>query len=139
MSISNSILYGLLFLTLTPGFIITMYPGNKGFFFSSETNYYSIILHTLLLAYIIVSFQKSSTGSWDDRLKIEDKDIMPINAIILFVLLTPGLLLTLPSKDGEFFLSGNTNRIAIVVHTIIFIIMFTLLVNLLSNKKNNTK
>jgi hypothetical protein len=135
MNISNTIIYGLLFLTLTPGFIITLYPGNKGFFFSSETNYYSIILHTFLLAFILVYNQKLSQGTITDRTKIEEKDIIPITAILLFVLLTPGLLLTVPAKNGEFFLSGNTNRIAIVVHSVIFIIMFVSLVNLLSKKK----
>lgn len=134
MNISNSILYGLLFLTLSPGLIITLYPGNKGFFFSSETNYYSIIIHTFLLALIIVSNQKSTKGSLNDRTKIVERDIIPITAILLFVLLTPGLLLTIPAKDGQYFLSGNTNRIAIVIHTIIFIVMFILLVNFLSKK-----
>jgi hypothetical protein len=134
MNISNSLFYGLLFLTLSPGLIITLYPGNKGFFFSSETNYYSIIIHTFLLALIIVSNQKSTKGSLNDRTKIEEKDIIPITAIILFVLLTPGLLLTIPAKDGQFFLSGNTNRIAIIVHTVIFIAIFVLLVNFLIKK-----
>jgi len=134
MNISNSILYGLLFLTLSPGLIVTLYPGNKGFFFSSQTNYYSIIIHTFLLAFIIVSNQKSTKGTLNDRTKIEDKDIIPITAILLFVILTPGLILTLPHNDGPLFLSGNTNRIAIIVHTIIFIIMFIILVNFLSKK-----
>jgi len=134
MNISNSLFYGLLFLTLSPGLIITLYPGNKGFFFSSETNYYSIIIHTFLLALIIVSNEKSTKGSLNDRTKIEEKDIIPITAIILFVLLTPGLLLTIPAKDGQFFLSGNTNRIAIIVHTVIFIAIFVLLVNFLIKK-----
>jgi hypothetical protein len=134
MNISNSILYGLLFLTLSPGLIITLYPGNKGFFFSSQTNYYSIIIHTFLLAFIIVSNQEPTKGSLNDRTKIEEKDIIPITAILLFILLTPGLLLTLPAKDGQYFLSGNTNRIAIMVHSVIFIVMFILLVNFLSKK-----
>jgi hypothetical protein len=134
MNTLNTILYGLLFLILSPGFIITLYPGNKGFFFSSETNYYSIILHTFLLAFIMVYNEKASIGSLTDRTKIEEKDIIPITAILLFVLLTPGLLLTVPAKNGEFFLSGNTNRIAIVVHSFIFIAIFILLVNFVSKK-----
>ena len=134
MNISNTILYGLLFLTLSPGLIITLYPGNKGFFFSSQTNYSSIIIHTFLLAFIIAYNQKSTKGSLNDRTKIEEKDIIPITAILLFVLLTPGLLLTIPAKDGQFFLSGNTSRIAIMVHTVIFIVIFILLVNFLSKK-----
>jgi len=134
MNISNSLLYGLLFLTLSPGLIVTLYPGNKGFFFSSESNYYSIIIHTFLLAFILVSNQKSTKGTLNDRIKIEEKDIIPISAILLFVLLTPGLLITLPPNDGSLFLSGNTSRIAIVVHTVIFIVIFILLVNFLSKK-----
>ena len=45
--------YGLLFLILSPGFLITLYPENKGYLLSNETNYYSIILHTFLLSFII--------------------------------------------------------------------------------------
>jgi len=127
--------YGLLFLILSPGFLITLYPENKGYLLSNETNYYSIILHTFLLSFIITSQQASKKGKIDYKTNIETKDIIPITAILLFALLSPGLLLTIPSTSGKYFLSNETNRIAVVFHTFIFIIVFASVVFILKNNK----
>ena len=40
--------------------------------------------------------------------------------IVLFVLLSPGVLLTLPPVGGQVFMSGKTSLIAVLVHAVIF-------------------
>lgn len=40
--------------------------------------------------------------------------------VILFFLLSPGLLLTLPPGNGGMFLSGQTSIEAVFVHTLLF-------------------
>jgi len=47
---------------------------------------------------------------------------------VLFVLLSPGILLTLPpGPGGVVFMSGNTNSSAVVIHTLVFACVFGLL------------
>lgn len=41
-------------------------------------------------------------------------------ATLLFVLLSPGLLLTLPAVGKSVFMSGKTSTIAILVHALVF-------------------
>jgi hypothetical protein len=46
---------------------------------------------------------------------------------VLFVLLSPGLLLTIPPGYGGLFMSGETSMNAIVVHSIVFTVIFATL------------
>jgi hypothetical protein len=41
----------------------------------------------------------------------------------LFVLLSPGFLLTIPSAKGGLFMSGKTSVAAVVVHALIFAVV----------------
>ena len=41
-------------------------------------------------------------------------------AVVLFILLTPGLLLTLPPVGKKIFMSGKTSIVAILVHAVVF-------------------
>ncbi len=41
-------------------------------------------------------------------------------ATVLFVLLSPGLLLTLPPVGKKIFASGQTSVIAVLVHAVVF-------------------
>ncbi len=47
--------------------------------------------------------------------------------LVLFVLLTPGVLLTLPPGPKGAFMSGETSGVAVAVHTLVFAIVFSLL------------
>ena len=47
--------------------------------------------------------------------------------VVLFVLLSPGLLLTLPPLSNGVFNSGQTSVIAILVHAVVFGIVYTAL------------
>jgi hypothetical protein len=41
----------------------------------------------------------------------------------LFILLSPGMLITLPPQDNGLFLSNKTSRISVIVHAVIFILL----------------
>ena len=46
---------------------------------------------------------------------------------VLFILLSPGLLLTLPPGSGGVFRSGQTSLISIISHALVFAVIFALL------------
>lgn len=46
---------------------------------------------------------------------------------LLFVLLSPGVLLTLPPKGKGIWMSGQTSLIAVLVHAVVFAVAFTYL------------
>ncbi len=45
--------------------------------------------------------------------------LVPLS-VILFVLLSPGVLLTLPPVGKKIFMSGQTSLIAVAVHAVVF-------------------
>ena len=45
---------------------------------------------------------------------------MLLLATLLFVILSPGILLTLPPVGSKIFMSGKTSLIAVLVHAVIF-------------------
>ena len=47
--------------------------------------------------------------------------------VILFVLLSPGVLLTLPPLSKGVFRSGQTSLTAVVVHAVVFAVVYALL------------
>jgi len=52
-----------------------------------------------------------------------------LSATILFIVLSPGLLLTLPALSKGIFMSGQTSIMAILVHAVIFGILYQLYLN----------
>jgi hypothetical protein len=46
---------------------------------------------------------------------------------LLFVLLSPGVLLTLPPKGKGIYMSGQTSLVAVLVHAVVFAIAFNYL------------
>jgi len=47
--------------------------------------------------------------------------------VVLFVLLSPGVLLTLPPLSKGVFRSGQTSLVAVVVHAVVFALVYALL------------
>ena len=47
--------------------------------------------------------------------------------LVLFVLLTPGVLLTIPPGSKGLFMSGQTSGAAVAVHTLVFALVFSFL------------
>ncbi len=50
-----------------------------------------------------------------------------LHYMILFVLLSPGLLLTLPPVGRRVFMSGKTSTVAVLVHAVVFIVALYLM------------
>lgn len=46
---------------------------------------------------------------------------------LLFVLLSPGVLLTLPPKGKGVWMSGQTSLVAVLVHAVVFMVAFNYL------------
>ena len=46
---------------------------------------------------------------------------------LLFVLLSPGVLLTLPPKGKGIYMTGQTSLVAVAVHAVVFALAFTYL------------
>lgn len=46
---------------------------------------------------------------------------------VLFILLSPGVLLTLPPVGKKVFMSGQTSVLAVVVHAVVFIVVLHLI------------
>lgn len=47
--------------------------------------------------------------------------------LVLFILLTPGVLLTIPPGSQGLFMSGQTSTPAVLVHALVFAVVFALL------------
>ena len=47
-------------------------------------------------------------------------------ATVLFVLLSPGVLLTLPPVGGKILMSGKTSLIAVLVHAVVFYVLLSM-------------
>lgn len=129
--------YTLLFFLLSPGFLLTLYPSSRGFFLSGQTNYYSIILHTFVLSLLIVSFDPiKKTQENTKNNKINDREIIQMVALLLFFVLSPGLLVTLPPKFDGLFFSKETSIPAVLTHTGIYLVLLYILTNVIKNNKN---
>jgi hypothetical protein len=50
-----------------------------------------------------------------------------IATTVLFIALSPGLLLTLPPGSGGIFASGQTSIESVVTHSVVFALVFALL------------
>lgn len=48
-------------------------------------------------------------------------------AVLLFIFLSPGLLLTIPRIGSKIFMSGRTSVVAVLVHAVIFAVLYTVL------------
>jgi hypothetical protein len=99
----------LLFAALSPGLIVRIRSGP-----------HAAILSALMLGvayFLIAKFVFKVTLTKADL-------IVPV---VLAVLLTPGLLVTLPPGSGGVFRSGQTSTVAIGAHTLVYAVAFSLL------------
>ena len=51
---------------------------------------------------------------------------MLFGATLLFILLSPGVLLTLPPVGGKIWMSGKTSLIAVLVHAVVFYVLLSM-------------
>ena len=97
----------ILFALLSPGLLLRVGPS-------------PLIVHALVLSlvyYLVATF----------LLKVTLRPADLIVPALLFILLTPGVLLTLPPGSRGVFRSGQTSLIAVGVHTLVFALVFSFL------------
>jgi hypothetical protein len=63
------------------------------------------------------------------------KNIKYFIYFILFIILSPGIILNLPSINNKYFFTNKTNLLCAFIHSIIFAIIIYLLNNCLYTKK----
>lgn len=70
-----------------------------------------------LLYYVLMKFLLKSS--------LTNADILV--PMVLFIALTPGVLLTIPPGSKGLFMSGQTSGVSTIVHTIVYALVFALL------------
>jgi hypothetical protein len=107
-----------LFLALSPGVLLTT-DGSKLSFMKRETSQMSVFFHALVF-FLVYSLITKTMG-----IVVTKTDLVVTTA--LFILLSPGILLTIPPKSGGLFGSGQTSVEAALTHAIVYALVFALL------------
>ena len=111
-------IHAALFLALSPGVLLTT-NGSKVTFMNRKTNQTAILFHALVF-FLVYSLVARAMG-----LVLTRTDL--VVTTVLFLALSPGLLLTLPPGSGGVFQSGQTSLEASLTHAIVFAVVFALL------------
>ena len=112
-----------LFAILSPGLLLQLpdkLPGqSKKFLMTGETSRTSVLFHALVfvIVYSLIAKQLGLVLSQYDY-------IVPA---LLFIILSPGMLLTLPPGSKGPFMSGQTSMISSLVHAVVFAVVFAFL------------
>ena len=106
-----------LFMLLSPGFLLQL-PDTQNVA-TLKTSTQSVLFHALvfMLVYRVVA-------------RMMNLVLVPTDLLVptvLFILLSPGMLLTLPPGPKGVFQSGTTSLNAIMVHTLVFAVVFAFL------------
>ena len=124
----------LLFILLSPGLILTVPPGKGGVLGGGSTSNIAVLVHACLFFVVqkltasgVFPFNFINDAVAEIRAAKEGGNgrivtIAPLAATILFIVLSPGLLVTLPPDEGSLFMSQDTNTIAVLVHAVIYFI-----------------
>jgi hypothetical protein len=102
----------LLFAILSPRFLLAI-PSGQGLLVQAAA-------HALVMAILYWIISKFVV-----KVSLTKADL--IVPAMLFIMLTPGLLLTIPPGAGGLFISGETSAVAVGAHTLVFAIMFAIL------------
>lgn len=105
----------ILFALLSPGMLLSLPSLN---FASGKTSIQSVLVHALV--FVLAYWGLSKSGLVKADLKKADL-LVPA---LLFVLLSPGVLLSIPPGS---FMSRTTSVPAVAVHTVVFVLLFALL------------
>ena len=112
-----------LFAILSPGLFLQL-PDRlpfktAGAFSSMKTSQVSVFTHACVLV-LVYQLLAGEIG-----LVLTKTDLIVVGT--LFLLLSPGMLLTLPPGSNGIFLSGQTSLMSISLHTIVFALVFAFL------------
>tara|TARA_B110000285_G_scaffold231518_1_gene300432 strand:- start:9 stop:401 length:393 start_codon:yes stop_codon:yes gene_type:complete len=107
-----------LFLALSPGILLTT-DGTKIAFMDKKMDQTSVFFHALVffLAYSMIA---KAMG-----LVLTQTDLLVTTA--LFLLLSPGLLLSIPPGSKGLYMSGETGVESVMIHAVVFAVVFALL------------
>jgi hypothetical protein len=113
----------LLFAILSPGVLLQLPEKipflNPGAFATMQTSKMSVLFHALVFLILYKLISKVS------GFVLKPADL--IVPLVLFVLLSPGMLLTLPPVGKGLFMSGETGIAPVLVHTFVFVLVFATL------------
>ena len=107
-----------LFLALSPGVLLTT-TGKDVKFMSGRTSQMATMFHALVF-FLVYSLIAKMMG-----LVLTKTDL--IVTTVLFLALSPGLLLTIPPGSGGLIRSGETSIAAALTHSVVFAVVFALL------------
>ena len=107
-----------LFLALSPGILLRT-NGSKFAFRDGLTCQTAVLFHALVF-FLAFSLISKAMG-----IVLTKTDL--IVTTMLFVLLSPGILLNIPPVSKGLFMSGQTSLSSAVVHTLVFALVFALL------------
>ena len=113
--LTPAILFGL----LSPGLLLAL-PSLR---VMSGTGYYG--LNTVLVHAVVLSIVYYLVARFVLRISLRVADL--IVPAFLFVLLSPGVLLTIPPGSRGVFMSGQSSLTAVGVHTLVFALVFSFL------------
>jgi hypothetical protein len=107
-----------LFLALSPGVLLTT-TGKNVAIMNRKTSQMAVLFHALVF-FLVFSLVARAMN-----LVLTQTDLIVTTA--LFIILSPGLLLTLPPGSSGVFRSGQTSVAAAVTHSLVFALVFALL------------
>ena len=107
-----------LFIALSPGVLLTT-DGKKLTFKNGKTSQMAVLFHALVF-FIVYSLIAKAMG-----LVLTKTDL--IVTTVLFLTLSPGLLLTLPPGSGGVVRYGQTSLSAVITHAVVFAVVFAIL------------
>jgi hypothetical protein len=107
-----------LFLALSPGLLLTT-DGKSLKIRNGRTSQTAILFHALVF-FLLYSLIAKGMG-----IVLTKADL--VVTTLLFLLLSPGLLLTIPAGTGGLFRSGQTSIYASVTHAAVFAVVFAVL------------
>jgi len=107
-----------LFLTLSPGILLRT-DGTSIKFRNGLTGRTAVMFHALVF-FLVYSLIAKAMG-----LVLSRTDL--VVTTVLFLALSPGMLLTLPPGSKGVFMSGQTSPASALMHTIVFALVFALL------------
>jgi len=107
-----------LFLALSPGVLLTT-TGKNVAIMNRQTSQMAVLFHALVF-FLVFSLVARAMN-----LVLTQTDLIVTTA--LFIILSPGMLLTLPPGSSGIFGSGQTSVAAAVTHSLVFALVFALL------------
>ena len=98
---------------------------NSGLVFFVQKNGGNVLSGTLLVNALIFALIYFVLMKFVMKIPTTNADILV--PLLLFIALTPGVLLTIPPGSKGLFMSGQTSPASVAVHTVVFALVFALL------------